>query len=119
MAGVGLLYYYCCCCYYYYYYYYYYYCYSYCYYYYYLFIFCPEVLHSPRDLDIINLVGVLSGWSGLVVHRRGEGTGEGHKIVSLDWDWHSQSTNNSLVTSDDDIIITRCSKGEIRLCYLC
>jgi len=45
---------------------------------------CPEVLRSPRDLDIINLVGVLSGWSGLVVHRRGEGTGEGHKIVSLD-----------------------------------
>jgi len=38
----------------------------------------------PRDLDIINLVGVLSGWSGLVIHHRGEGTGEGHKIVSLD-----------------------------------
>src|SRR6218665_3805486 len=61
----------CCCC-----------CYCYCYYYY--FFFCPEVLRSPRDLDITNLFGVLSGWSGLVVHRRGEGTGEGHKIVSLD-----------------------------------
>ena len=51
---------------------------------YYYYFFCPEVLCSPRDLDIINLVGVLSGRSGLVVHRRGEGTGEGHKIVSLD-----------------------------------
>ena len=50
----------------------------------YLFFFCPEVLRSPRDLDITNLFGMLSGWSGLVVYRRGEGTGEGHKIVSLD-----------------------------------
>jgi len=31
------------------------------------FRFCPEVHRSPMDLEIINLSGVLSGWSIIII----------------------------------------------------
>ena len=43
-----------------------------------------DVILVVKKRSKVLLSGVLSGWSGLVVDCRGEGTGEGQKIVSLD-----------------------------------
>src|SRR6218665_2529148 len=52
-------------------------------YYYYYYFLCPEVLHSPRDLDIAIDFSLMSGWSGLVVCG-GESAFKSDQIEALD-----------------------------------